>query len=185
MTYRTAPLDAIRKSSISRVNYAPAQNITHHVTIPGLRNPDGSPVVVEKTFTVHEVAEDWASFIVDFEFGSDPVVYGNHPCAVGPLREVLPASYELPDYPANVYEARFKLRTMLCRHRLEGDLIVADADGQTLEYHFPDGDVHRASVAATIREYIPFQADVWYDEANDVVRVRPARNEVSHIVRTA
>lgn len=190
MTDRTAPFAAIRQSAYNRVTDQTGQNITHHVSIPGLKTRKGAPMVVAVTYTVHEVAEDWASFIVDFQFDSDPVIYGNHPMACGALREILPASYELPDYPATVRTARELVRNMLIHHNLGGHLFTGDADGRTLEYHPAESardnrTLHHAGVTALIREYIPFRADVWWDDAHEVVRIRPERNEVRHVVRTA
>lgn len=187
---RTAPFTAIRESALSKVNDHTARNITHHVAIPGLKKRDGSPMVVETTYTVHEIDEDWASFIVDYQFDSDPVVYGNHPLAIGALREILPASYELPDYPADVYVARTTLRDMLQDHEISGWLIIGDKDGRTLEFvptstARDNHDLHHRTLTAFIREYVPFRADVWWDESHAVVRIRPQRNEVKHIVRTA
>lgn len=190
MSDRTAPFARIRQSAFNKVTDQTGQNITHHVIIPGLKNSKGEPLVVAVTYTVHEVAEEWASFIVDYQFDSDPVVYGTHPLAVGPLREILPAAYELPDYPANMDTARRQLRDMLRRHNLGGYIVTGDAEGRTLEYHpndttTDDPDYRNATITALVREYVPFRADVWWDEAHNVVRIRPPRSEVRHVVRTA
>lgn len=192
MADRTAPFAAIRQSALSRVNDHTARNITHHVAIPGLKKRDGSPLVIEVTYTVEEIGYDWASFIVDYQFDSDPVVYGNHPMAIGPLREILPEAYRLPDYPANLNDARAALRKVIAHHDLGGTLVTGDADGRTMEYYLSahntlgeNRDMRARRATTLIQEYVPFSADVWWDDANEVVRIRPARNEVKHIVRTA
>lgn len=179
---RTAPFEKIRKTPITKVSDIMARTITHTVEIPGLTRPDGSATTVDVTYTIDEIAEDWVSVVQDFEFADGTVVYGNHPAAVGPLRQLLPLAYPTKRYPAHPRTARDQVISVMVQHNL-GGWCVTTTSGRTLEYRFPQyqnglqesTSRMRARYFALLREYIPFAADLHLDEERDVIVIRPQR----------
>lgn len=180
---RTAPFQEIRRSTLNGISDILTRNIVHTVEIPGLTRGDGTPYTVDTTFTVDEIDHDWVSVVRDYEFGDGTVTYGNHPCAVGSLRDIIPDAYPLPDYPQHPRTARDRLISVLAKHNL-GGWVTIGVMGGTLEYRFPDrqnglgegGASMRRRYFALIREYLPFQADVRLDEARDVIVIRRPRD---------
>lgn len=189
---RTAPIRNIRRTPLNGISDIMTRNITHTVAIPGLTMPaqkGGGPLTVKRTYTVHEIAEEWVSVVVDYEFGDEPTVYGNHPAAVGPLREILPDAYPQRPFPKLRRAMRDGVVSMLAHHDLGGWVVMPIIDDRTLEIHPPA--FHSISGFGTIeyrlqrwiaavREYFPYQADLWWDEANDVIRIRP-RSETQEL----
>ena len=180
---RTAPFQEIRATPLSSVNAHEARNIIHTVEIPGLTNKDGGPLTVDTTFTIDEIDHDWVSVIRDYEFGDAPLAYGNHPAAVGPLRDVLPESYPLPRFTGHIRSARNKIISVLTRHNLGGWATIGSDN--VIEYRFPDRQNGlqespkslRRRYFALLREYLPFQADIWIDEARDLIVIRAISTE--------
>lgn len=175
MTDRTAPYQKFDNKTITRP-----------VVIPGLTNKDGSPLTVDTTLDVQEIDSDWVSGILDYDYGSDPRVYGNHPHAEGPLRHWLPDAYPLPDYPATEKGVNTALRRMMGHHDLGGFIIHRPDAGRAVEIMPPDfqpglgtEEYRRQCWFSTIREYLPFRADIWWDDAHDVARIRPFREDDS------
>lgn len=187
---RTAAFTAIRKAPINDLSDFKVRTITHTVAIPGLTLPaskGGGPLTVERTYTIDEIDHDWVSVVVDYEFGDGPVVYGNHPFAVGPLREILPHALPQKPFPKTQRVARDMVVGMLSHHDLGGWVLTPVVDSRTLEIKPPsrvDSDIEKRRYYATVREYMPFQADVWWDADNERIRVRPApENREGPVVR--
>lgn len=184
MADRTRPYAEIRNRRLTRVSDATGRLITRTVTIPGLTNADGSPFTVDTTMDIQEIGYDTVSGIIDFDYSTEPQIFGNHPHAIGPLREWLPDAYPLPEYPQHREGAFRALASMMARHDLGGVIVRPDVEGRTLEIHPPrfaqiqgigTDEYRRQAWFACIREYLPFQADIWWDDAHDVARVRPSR----------
>lgn len=179
---RTAPFQEIRPTPLSSVNAHQAQNIVHTVEIPGLTKKDGTPLTVDVTFTLDEIDHDWVSAVRDYEFGDGPVVFGAHPFAVGPLREILPDAYPLPEFPQHPRTARDKIVSVMVQHNLGGWVVIGMSG--TLEYRFPqrqnglneNPEYMRRRYFGILREYLPFQADIWMDEDRDVITIRRPRS---------
>lgn len=189
MPDRTAAFTAIRKAPINDLTSFEVRSITHTVVIPGLTARGGGPLTVKRTYVIDEIEYDWVSVIVDYEFGDAPVVYGNHPLAVGPLREILPESLPQKPYPTLRRAARDMVVSMLAHHDLGGWVTQPVIDDRTLEIKPPTrvtSDIEQRRYFAAVREYFPYKADLWWDDAADVIRVRPAReNQENHVVHTS
>lgn len=173
---RTAAFEAIRKAPINDLSSFEVRCITHTVCVPGLTTRTGGPLTVERTYILDEIDHDWVSVILDFEFGDAPVVYGNHPYAVGPLREILPYALPQRPFPKTQRAARDMVVSMLSHHDLGGWVLAPVIDSRTLEIKLPsrvDTDYERRRYFATVREYFPFQADIRWDADNERIRVRP------------
>jgi hypothetical protein len=186
---RTAAFTAIRSTPFNDINPHEGRNITHTVAIPGLTARDGGPLTVKRTYTIDEISHDWVSVTIDFEFGDAPVVFGNHPLAIGPLREILPEAIPWKPMPKTQRAMRDAVVRMLAQHDLGGWVLAPVVDSRTLEIKPPSRistDSERRRWFNTIQEYFPFQADIWWDDDNERVRVRPQReNRETHIVHTA
>lgn len=179
MTDRTAPFQKIRNTPLGPTTSATGRAITKTVQIPGLFGPGNKPVTVDVTYDIQEIDFDWVSVIVDYQYDSDPTVYGNHPNAVGPLRELLPTEYALPPYPKSRRVARDKVVSMLAHHDL-GGWVLTDFEYSTRNLRIevptrirPGDEQGERHFLALVREYIPFDAYVWWDVDNRVVRIRP------------
>lgn len=184
---RTAAFAAVRSAPINDLTDFTCRTITHTVAIPGLTARGGGPLTVERTYVIDEIDHDWVSVIIDFEFGDPPVVFGNHPMAIGPLREILPSALPQKPFPKTQRAARDMVVTMLAQHDLGGWVLTPVTDSRVLEIKPPtrvDSDYEKNRYFATVREYFPFEADLWMDD-DDVIHVRPQSEEkVTHIVRT-
>lgn len=185
MADRTAPYEQIRNKPLSKLSDATGRLITRTVTIPGLKDHDGKPITVDTTLDIQEIDTDWISGIVDFDYSTEPQVFGNHPHAVGPLRHWLPDAYPLPAFPASRRDAQHYVTRMLV-HRDLGGWVTLPTDSNTLEIRpprfnqisgFGTDEYRRQAWFSTIREYLPFQADIWWDDAHDVGRIRPTRKD--------
>lgn len=181
MADRTAPFAALPLEPLSSISQDTGRIIRKDVTIPGLKKHDGGPVIVEVTYTLVEIGYDWVSVIMDHQYGTEPVVYGSHVNAVGPLRELLPDAFPLPAYPETRQEARNQVVSMLMGHDL-GGWVLADSEYSTrnLRVELPArfGRLHGAGLEPEIRyyvacvtEYMPFRALVRWDGDNDCIRI--------------
>lgn len=188
MAARTEAFTAIRSAPINDLTSFEVRSITHTVVIPGLTARGGGPLTVKRTYVIDEIAYDWVSVIVDYEFGDAPAVYGNHPLAVGPLREILPEGLPQKPYPALRRSLRDGVVRMLAHHDLGGWVTMPVIDDRTLEIKPPvhvNSDIQKRRYFATVREYFPYKADLWWDDAADVIRVRPTpENQENHVVHT-
>lgn len=176
---RTAAFTAIRSAPINDITSMDARTITHTVAIPGLTAPGGGPLTVKRTYVLDEIAEDWVSVVLDFEFGDPPVVYGNHPLAIGPLREILPDALPQDPFPQAQRVARDAVVSMLVQRKISGWVLMPALDHRTLEVKLTNAATKEEETAQfnTIREYFPFQADLWWDDAHNMIRVRPSRED--------
>lgn len=181
-TPRTAPFEAIRSAPINDITDTSARMITHTVVIPGLTAKTGGPLTVKRTYVIDDIAAEWVSVVIDFEFGGEPTVYGNHPHAIGPLRELLPDAYPQKNYITTRRSVRDGVVSMLAHHDLGGWVVMPVIDDRTLEIHPPafsqiSGigtlEYRLQCWIAAVREYFPYKADLWWDADNDVIRVRP------------
>lgn len=183
MTDRTAPFQQIPITPLGNTTYCTGQVITHRVPVPGLVKSGGGDVIVDVTYEVHETEYDWVAVIVDHEYDSDPTIYGNHPLAVGPLRELLPDAYPLPDYPKTRRVARDQVVSMLAYRDLGGWVLTSSEWSQrNLDIHFPVRivtDAQRQQYFAQVREYLPFEAQIWLSNEEDVIRIKPKREETN------
>lgn len=185
MADRTAPYAEIRNRQLTSVSDAQGRLITRTVTIPGLTNADGSPVTVDTTMDIQEIDYDTVTGVIDFDYSTAPQIYGNHPHAVGPLREWLPDAYPLPEFPASRRDAQHAMLRMFAKHNLSG-WVTLPTDSNALELRpvrfnqvsgLGTAEYRRMAWFACIREYLPFQADIWWDDAHDLARVRPTRKD--------
>lgn len=181
MDDRTAPFQQIPVTSLGNITHSTGRVITHSVVLPGLVKQGGGPVAVDVTYDVHEIDHDWVSVIVDYAYDCDPTVYGNHPLAVGPLRDLLPDAYPLLDYPRSRRAARDKVVSMLAHHDLGGWVLTSSEWSQrNIDIHFPNRiitEAQRQEYFAHIREYFPFEAQIWLSNEENVIRVKPKRKE--------
>lgn len=171
--HRTAPFEALRREAATANTGEP--HIRRQVAIPGLEN-NGKPVYVEATWHIDEVAEDWVSVVQNFDYDAGPVVYGNHPAAVGTLHDLLPGEYPRREWPSggSIRVARDMLVSMLVKLQAGG--IVIGSVSSTVLYVKPPQwvttSIAKATYLAMIREYCPFKARMHWG-AEDIV-IRPA-----------
>lgn len=185
MTYtpRTEAFDTVAATPLGMLTTTLARTITQTVAIPGLTNTKtGEPLTVDRSYTIDEVDNEWVSVIVDYEFGDAPVIYGNHPNAIAPLREILPhhPQYAQADYPATARSAARILDAKVLRPRDMGGWATTPNGGENrvVEVELPwaaraGGAWDERRYFHAVREYLPFKADIWYDEARHTIVIRP------------
>lgn len=146
----------------------------------GLRHEDGTPVIFNVFYTIDEIAEDW---VVVRELDTDDYyVFGNHPHAVGTLRDLLPDALDaLPEFPEKRMARRILQRLLDRRGMVAVAALSRDEESRTIYVHFAEalGDGHAASLLAIVREYLPFRATVYWAgaPADRTLTVCPIRKD--------
>jgi hypothetical protein len=176
MTKRTAPFTQIKEQPLTTISAWAGIVIRRQVELPGLIRRGGGPVTVDVTYTVEEIADDWVSVIVDHQYDSDPQIYGNHPLAVGTLRDLLPEAYPLPSFPRRRRVSRNKIVDVLMMLGCGGT--VAPRRGScAVDIHLPNLPSDQVdSYLSTVNEYLPFDALAWADLAKGVIHIQPRKD---------
>lgn len=178
---RTDPFELI---PVTRLSSGHLARLVQHpaVEVPGLaRRPGGTPVTVPGTvYDIVEIEHDYVTAHVDYDYDPESLHYfGNHTLAEGPLREILPDAYPLPDYPTK-REARDAVRRLLTMSTAGGFVVESDLRSSRALYvtppmHVGGDQLELDKYFARLNEYVPFRAELaWCKvDGEHAIRIRP------------